>query len=308
MILSNLIQESIKRNFSTETRNVTEQAQRDMEEAGCVYQGFCIPFKEERATLSSEKVAGTSVWDLQSAIYNTSALKKGGAEFVFGLKHTVQVPTASKLQSYWVSESDNVSGDAHPSFSEVTVTPHRLSTYVTVSKMLINQTSNVDKMLCDMLAIAINEKLEKTIFSATQITDAPLALFKGETGNTISGYADICGMEDIVDDVSSPTYILSKKARAAIRKMSNGGSAVYADGKIDGTPCVTSSNVEDGFLVYGDLSKLKVCVWGNGIDMVIDSITDAKNGNVRLIVNFYVDYCVTNKNAIAVAQIESKNS
>ena len=83
-----------------------------------------------------------------------------------------------------------------------------------------------------------------------------------------------------------------------------GSSTFVMDGgKIDGTTTITSSNVEDSYLVFGDFSKLKVCVWSDGIDVIVDAITDAKNGNVKLIVNFYVDYYFSNTNAYAVATV-----
>lgn len=75
------------------------------------------------------------------------------------------------------------------------------------------------------------------------------------------------------------------------------------DGKIDGTTTITSSNVEDSYLVYGDFSKLKVCVWSDGIDVIVDAITDSVNGNVKLIVNFYVDYYFSDTKAYAVETV-----
>ncbi|CDB10623.1 putative uncharacterized protein [Bacteroides sp. CAG:633] len=126
------------------------------------------------------------------------------------------------------------------------------------------------------------------------------------SATTISTYADLCNFEDTTADIINPCYILSKAAKNKLRQMQRGtGSSTFVmdGGKIDGTTTITSSNVEDSYLVFGDFSKLKVCVWSDGIDVIVDAITDAKNGNVKLIVNFYVDYYFSNTNAYAVATV-----
>ena len=275
-----------------------------MQAAGLNYIGTCIPFKSEaeERSLQASAVAGVDAWDLEGAIYNTSALKQAGAKFIFSLKNNVQVPLCDKLKAYWAAETGAPEGDAEPQLSEASIAPHRLTTYVTISKMLLNQTQNVEALLTEMLATAINEKLESTIFSTTQEANG-VKPFLSETASTITSYADICNLEDTTADILKPTYVLSKAAKNALRQMSKGNSFVMDAGKIDGTTTITSSNVEDSYLVYGDFSKFKVCVWSDGIDVLVDPITQAKDGNTRLIVNFYVDYYVSNPNAFAICKI-----
>lgn len=301
-MLTELIQSTIKKQFTKEQREIIDQTQNNMQVAGLNYIGTCIPFKSEERSLQASAVAGVDTWDLEGAIYNTSALKQAGAKFIFSLKNNVQVPLCDKLKAYWAAETGAPEGDAEPQLSEASIAPHRLTTYVTISKMLLNQTQNVEALLTEMLASAINEKLESTIFSTTQEANG-VKPFLSETASTITSYADICNLEDTTADTLKPTYILSKAAKNKLRQMQRGNSFVMDGGKIDGTATITSSNVEDNYLIYGDFSKFKVCVWSDGIDVLVDPITQAKDGNTRLIVNFYVDYYVSNPNAFAVGKI-----
>ncbi|WP_288180292.1 phage major capsid protein, partial [Bacteroides sp. CAG:633] len=164
-MLTELIQASIKKNYSKELREIIDTTTEQMQVAGVAYQGTCIPFKskEERGFIASA-VAGVDAWDLESAIYATSALKQAGAKFIFSLKNNVQVPLCNNLTAHWAPETGAAKGDADPQFSEQSIAPHRLTTYITVSKMLLNQTQNVESLLTEMLATAINQKLEQSIF------------------------------------------------------------------------------------------------------------------------------------------------
>lgn len=301
-MLTELIQGVVKKEFTKEQRQIIDKTQDNMQAAGLNYIGTCIPFKTEERSLISSAVAGVDTWDLESAIYNTSALKQAGAKFIFGLKNNVQVPLCDKLKAYWAAETGAPEGDAEPTLSEASIAPHRLTTYITISKMLLNQTQNVEALLTEMLATAIIEKLESTIFSTAQEANA-VKPFLSETASTITSYADICNLEDTTADILNPTYILSKAAKNKLRQMAKGNSFVMDNGNIDGTATITSSNVEDNYLIYGDFSKFKVCVWSDGIDVLVDPITQAKDGNTRLIVNFYVDYYVSNPNAFAIATV-----
>ena len=305
-MLTELIQGAIKKQFTNEQRQIIDRTQDNMQAAGLNYIGTCIPFKSEaeERSLQASAVAGVDAWDLEGAIYNTSALKQAGAKFIFSLKNNVQVPLCDKLKAYWAAETGAPEGDAEPQLSEASIAPHRLTTYVTISKMLLNQTQNVEALLTEMLATAINEKLESTIFSTAQEANG-VKPFLSETASTITSYADICNLEDTTADILKPTYILSKEAKNKLRQMQRGtsNSNIMDGGKIDGTTTITSSNVEDSYLIYGDFSKFKVCVWSDGIDVLVDPITQAKDGNTRLIVNFYVDYYISNPNAFAIGKI-----
>ena len=300
-----LIKSALTKEYSEELRNILDRTNSNFKSCGISVRGMCIPYKyklEKRDALKAEAIKAEEVWDLESDIYNTSILKKSGAKFHFNLKSDVLVPLASKINTYWEGETD-ATEDANTSVTEQRLTAKRLSTTLNVSKLFVMQMTNAEQLLSEMIAQAINSKIESTIFSSTAQENAIANLFTADA-TTITDYSSICDFEDTTADIVTPTYILSKSVKNKLRQMQKSNNTnVIENGTIDGTQTVTSSNVEDNYLCYGDFSKLHICIWGDGIDVTIDPITQATQGEVRLIVNFYVDYYISNKNAIAVAKV-----
>lgn len=301
-MLVELIKGALNKEYSKELRTILDETNRNFNACGIAPQGQCIPMKEQRAELKAEAVKGVEVWNLESEIYNTSILYNAGAKFHFGIKGDLNIPCVENINVQWYGEADEAT-ESNTTFTEQRITAHRLATTVTVSKLFVTQTSNAEQQLCNMIAEAINQKLEQTIFSTTQTNNAVKPLLN-TVATTVTDYAMLCDIEEETADIITPTYILSKTAKTKLRQMQKTNNTnVMDNGMIDGTKVITSSNAQDGYLLYGDFSKLNVAIWGNGIDITIDPITDAKNGNIRLLIGFYVDYYVSNDNAITFAKV-----
>lgn len=300
-MLTELIKAALNKEYSTELRTILDTTNENLKSCGIAPQGQCIPY--EQRTLKAEAIKGVEVWDLESDIYNTSALYNAGAKFHFNLKSDVLVPLASKVNCHWEGETD-ATEDANTTVTEQRLTAKRLSCTLNVSKLFVLQMSNAEQLLSEMIAQAINNKIESTIFSSTATENAIANLFNAEEATNITDYTTLCNFEDTTADVITPTYILSKPAKNKLRQMQKANNAnVMDNGKIDGTNTVTSTNIQNNYLCYGDFSKMHICIWGNGIDITIDPVTQATEGQIKLIVNFYVDYYISNKNAIAFAKI-----
>ena len=76
---------------------------------------------------------------------------------------------------------------------------------------------------------------------------------------------------------------------------------VFADGTLDGTPVLSTSNVAATNVAYGDFSNLAIAQW-SGLDITVDPYTKAAQGMVRIVVNAYFDAKVLRPEAIAVAK------
>ena len=301
-MITELIKSALTKDYSKELRTILDETSKDLKSCGIAPQGQCIPFTEKRGTLQAEAVKGVEVWNLENEIYNTSILHNAGAKFHFGIKGDVNIPNIENINVGWYGETDETN-ESNTTFTEQRITAHRLATTVTVSKLFVTQTSNAEEQLCNMVAEAINQKLEQTIFSTTQTNNAVKPLLN-TLATTITDYSMLCYMEEETADIITPTYILSNGAKKALRQMTKENNTnVMDNGTIDGTKVITSSNVEDGYLLYGDFSKLNVAIWGNGIDITIDPITLAKEGAIRLIIGFYVDYYISNFDAITTAKV-----
>lgn len=249
----------------------------------------------QTATAGAENIA-TEKLDILEPLRANMVMSQAGATYLTGLVGNISIPAYTGSNVAWAGEvaaAANGAGD----WSEIKLQPHRLTAYVDVSKEFLLQDSNdAEAMLRRDIIAAIGNKLEATILGADAGTDEkPAGLFDGVTAMTTAvKFADIVDAEAELDaaNVSGAyTYILSPKAKAALRTLSKdagSGRFVLEDGEIEGSKALVSSNVVAKGMVVGDFTDYVIAQWGS-IDIVCDSFTKATEGKVRLVVNAYFD-------------------
>ena len=249
----------------------------------------------QTATAGAENIA-TEKLDILEPLRANMVMSKAGATYLTGLIGNISIPAYSGSNVGWAGEvaaAANGAGD----WSEIKLQPHRLTAYVDVSKEFLLQDSNdAEAMLRRDIIAAIGNKLEATILGSEAGTDEkPAGLFDGVTAMTTNlKFGDIVDAEaelDAANVTGAYTYILSPKAKAALRTLSKdagSGRFVLEDGEIEGSKALVSSNVAAKGFVVGDFSDYVIAQWGS-IDIVCDSYTKATEGKVRLVVNAYFD-------------------
>ena len=295
------------------TLAVINAGQEEARKAGVNAQGQIQLPTEERATVTvaaeGEDVVATELFDILTPLRAKNVLVNAGARFMGNLVGNVQVPIMTKSNVTWEGETASAK-DGAGSFSHKTLSPKRLTAYVDISKQLLMQDSiGVENAIRTDLVNAINSKLEETILgdaegSATQ----PAGIFAEITPTSVADFASICAKEAEVEDanvIGECKYILSNKAKAALRAMpksSKSTQLVFENGEIDGTEAFNTSNVSGKQYVYGDFSNLAIGSWG-GVDLTVDPYTKAGDGQVRIVVNMYVDEVVLRKEAFATGTL-----
>ena len=249
----------------------------------------------QTAGAGMENIA-TEKLDILEPLRANMVMSQAGATYLTGLVGNISIPAYSGSNVAWAGEvaaAANGAGD----WSEIKLQPHRLTAYVDVSKEFLLQDSNdAEAMLRRDIIAAIGNKLESTILGADAGTDEkPAGLFDGVTAMTTAvKFGDIVDAEAELDaaNVSGAyTYILSPKAKAALRTLSKdagSGRFVLEDGEIEGSKALVSSNVAAKGFVVGDFTDYVIAQWG-AIDLVVDNYTKATEGKVRLVVNAYFD-------------------
>lgn len=249
----------------------------------------------QTATAGAENIA-TEKLDILEPLRANMVMSQAGATYLTGLVGNVSIPAYTGSNVAWAGETaaaTNGAGD----WSEIKLQPHRLTAYVDVSREFLIQSSNdAEAMLRRDIIAAIGNKLEATILGSDAGTDEkPAGLFDGVTAMTTAvKFGDIVDAEAELDaaNVSGAyTYILSPKAKAALRTLSKdagSGRFVLEDGEIEGSKALVSSNVVAKGLVVGDFSDYVIAQWG-AIDLVVDNYSVATEGKVRLVVNAYFD-------------------
>lgn len=300
------------------TAAVIAKGNEEARKAGISTQGQ-IQLPESRATVTvtaeGEDVVATDLFDILMPLRAKNVLVQAGAKFMGGLVGDVQIPVMSANNVTWKGEVADAA-DGAGTFSHVTLTPHRLTAYVDISKqMLVQDSVDVENAIRQDLIDAINTKLEATILGngdgkeggATVV--APLGMRNGVTAETVTDFETLCEVESDVEDANvlgECVYVMSNKAKAALRGMikgENGTGMVYENGAVDGTKALNTSHMgSTKTYIYGDFSNLAIGSWGN-IDITVDPYTRAAAGQVRIVVNAFFDAKKLRSNAFAVGTI-----
>lgn len=248
------------------------------------------------ATAGQEAVAEVKE-PLEMAIRNASVLDRIGAKFFNGEKGTISIPKYAGSSVAWKGEvAAAVSGNG--AFSETVLAPKRLTAYVDVSKeFLALNPAEVENLLISDIGAAVAEKLDQTVFgSATGDTNTPAGILQGDyvaTGTSLTAvtYDDILALEEGVEDHNGTEFmfIVNPKVKYALKgtQMASGLEMVYSNNEIDGYKAVVSNSVASKGILCLDPRDLAVGVWGT--EITVDTVSQAVNGNVRIVVNAYVD-------------------
>ena len=298
------------------TNAVVEQGKSEMRKAGLSAQGqLVIPTNEVRAihsvTADGESVVATDVFDILTPLRAKNVLAQAGATIYSNLTSDVKIPIMSKSNVTFEDENGEAK-DGAGAFNYLKLTPHRLTAYVDISKELLAQDSvDVENAIRTDLVNAINSKLEEAFLSdfsgSTVQPKGVFAVVKPDSAVT-KDFATLVANEAKVEDaniLNEPCYILSNKAKAALRAMAKGAKStelVYENGEVDGTKAYNTSNVPASNYLFGDMSSLVVGTW-SGLDLIVDPYTQASRGAVRLVVNMYVDFGVARPETLVAGKL-----
>ena len=262
-------------------------------------------------TANGEDVVETNILDIMTPLRANLVLTKAGANFMGGLVGDVQVPIMSATNVAWAAE-EGAATDGSGSFSNVTLSPKRLTAYVPITLQMLAQDSvDVESKIREDIIKAVQDKLEATILGyAAGTTTQPAGVFYSNTLTTITTYKDLCDFEASVEEANvygNMHYILTPKAKAGLKGMIKGTNAtgmVYEAGEVDGVPSEVTTNLvcasanKNGIL-YGDFSNLAFGSWDNIQLVVVRDSASLKNGCVTLIINAFFDAKVLRSEAFA---------
>lgn len=292
---------------------VINEGKAEARKAGVNAQGQIQLPTEERGVISvaseGEDVVATELFDILTPLRAKNVLVNAGAKFFSNLVGNVQVPVMTKSNVTWEGETA-AAKDGAGEFSHVTLSPKRLTAYIDISKQMIAQDSiGVENAIRNDLVAAINSKLEETILGdAAGTTTQPAGIFNVIEPTSVADFATICDLEADVEDANvmgECVYVMSNKAKAVLRNMAKSAKStqlVYENGEVDGTKSFNTSNVSGKQYVYGDFSNLAIGSWG-GVDLTVDPYTKAGDGQIRLVVNMYVDAQILREDAFTTGDL-----
>ena len=295
------------------TKKVIELGAQEMRNAGLSYGGqIQIPLSvETRDGITVDGVHDdlvvTDFTNILEPLHAKNVLVNAGCKYLTGLVGDVQVPIMGAEQVGWAGEIENAI-DGSGSWSHKTLQPHRLTSYIDLSKQYIVQDSlGAEQLVRNELVNALNSKLEATILSADAGTATkPAGLFYDVSTYDVSSFLDVTELEAMVEESNifgEMKYIVSPKAKADLRNMPRSADhtrLVMEGNEIDGTPVLSTTNIAQKKFAYGDWSNVAIGQWG-AIDIIVDPYTVARSGQVRIVINAYFDFKLLRDGALVYA-------
>lgn len=287
---------------------VINTAAEEMRHANLNYSGQIQIPTEKRATVTvaaeGEDVVATDIYNILEPLRAKNILVQAGAKFMTGLVGDVQVPIMTAANVTWEGETV-AAKDGAGTFSNVKLSPKRLTAYIDISKQFLAQDGlGAEALIRQDLINAINSKLEATILGAGAGSGTePKGIFNEAKADTITNFATITALEAKLEDANvygETKYIMAPNVKAALRNLPKSAKTtqlVMENNAVDGTPALVTSNVAKNMLAYGDFSNIAIGSWG-AIDLTVDPYTKAGDGQVRLVINAFFDAKVLRPEAI----------
>lgn len=252
----------------------------------------------------------TDFQSILEPLYANSALAEAGVTFLRGLVNDIQIPIMDKQNVGWAGEID-AAAKTTAKFSSKRMSPKRLTAYTDISKAALSQDSiSFEAAIRRDIVNALNDKLEATVLGKVAGDEVkPAGIGYGKSATIVDDYAKMCNFEATLEATNisgEPKYILSPTAKAAFRAMPQSSKAtrlVMEGGEIDGTMCVSTTNVAPNEFYYGVFSNVIVGQWA-GVEIIVDEYTQAVNGCVRLVINAYFDEIVTRPEAVMLGKVK----
>ncbi len=305
-------------------KELHDEAVAEARAAGRTINGLGIPSRllEQRGaevTQTASGIAPTVVMGYQEALREASVFNQVGANILTGLSADTRLPITGKQSVAWEGEVD-AAADGGAVFGKLDLTPIRLSSYVDISKQLLLQNGmGAQQAIVADLGRAAGAKIDAAMFAASG-TDGggAIAAASGVGTFTEAAYsANASIMSDFVEAesalavneglqgnlayVANPVLMKDLKQSAQVAAVSSGVQGNLVNGyPTYYTNGCTSNGAASADFLFGDFSKLYIGMFG-GLDITVDPYSKAINGEVRLIVNQYIDWGVSQAGAFVKA-------
>ena len=308
------------RQFDDYTAAVIEEGRKQLRASGQSSSAqIILPTEERTITVSDnhDSIIETQFTDILDILNASPVMQK--ARSLSGLVGDVQVPqilagTAGEgnVGASWLGE--NVENTlSHFKFDHRMLSPKRLSTTLLLSKSFIMQDSiGVENAVRKALADSVRQKLETTFLSdEAGTTTKPVGIFYNKNATSVTSFKELCEFEAVAEraNYNAPMeYLLSPEAKAEIRSWNYGGGRtgrlVMEGQEIDGTPFISTSNVEAKKFAYINWSDILVATW-QGLELeVANDLALQRTNQIALTLSGFFDWMVLRPEAIQYATIE----
>ena len=249
---------------------------------------------------------GTETQPLVAALEKVIGVK--GFRTIAGLTSNISIPVQStRNTAYQTAHLRDAATTSNPAFTNVMLTPVKISGNTRIGKELIAQANDdVEAFIIDSLTKEIGYKVEDYLLGKVA---------SGATGSvtysalTAIDWNDILAFEAAIGGyaLEEPAYVMSPAARAALKGIAKAGTFpvfLCEDNMVNGYKVNVSGCVGNDNIYFGDWSKLLLGIWGQGLEIMVNPYTYAKEGDVEIVASICVDAAVTQGDAFVVGSVQ----
>ena len=302
-------------------KELHDEAVEEARAAGRTINGLGIPSRllESRTAVSqgTSDIAPTVVMSYQEALREASVFNRVGANILTGLSADTRLPITGKQTVAWEDEGAT-SAEQGVNFTKLDLSPVRLSSTVAISKQLLMQNGmGAQQAIVADLGRAAGNKIDLAMFSAASTNGGgAIAAVSGVASIVANSFSpnasifdDFCEAESVLAEgeglqgslsyVANPALMKDLKRSAQVNAVTagvqgnlvNGYPVYYTNGCTKVARVAGTTDASADFL-FGDFSKLYIGMFG-GLDITVDPYTLASNAEVKLVVNQYIDWGIT---------------
>jgi len=269
---------------------------------------------EGRASKKFEFRADPIITSTQSAIINKTVankvdiltspgeafLRSIGVQFFTGLNGQFVVPALAEDTAEFVSEA----GDASTSdmaHEALTLAPRRVSAFQSITKETLVQTNPaIYSSILQNLVNGIYKAVTYDVFDTLE-SDAATAV----TGSTATGlaYADILQLEASIGglNIGAGAYVTTPSVKAYLKGLDIDDAGIrfaWNGNEMNGYSAYGVPAANANSVYFGDFSRMAVGQW-DGIELIVDPYTYAKQGRIQITAVAMFDTGCTNVRAFA---------
>ncbi len=253
-------------------------------------------------------------------------VSKLGATYLRGLTGNVEFSVnEGGITATWEGEVAEVSATKNK-YTKKTMKPKRLTATVEISKKNLAQSSiDLESYTMSEILGAVERAIDLASFNGSGTGEVPLGIANNSDVNVISiganggalTWEQIVAMETKAEvanaSTSSAKYAINASTKGKLKVTKhNAGDANYlmtSANEINGYPVEVSNllpadltkgtGTDLSMAIFGDWKELLVAEW-SFLDVVVDDITLASSGQIKLTVNMYMDVLVRQPKAFTV--------
>lgn len=249
---------------------------------------------------------GTETQPLVAALEKVIGVK--GYRTISGLTSNISIPVQSTRNvAYQTTHLRDAATTSNPAFTNVMLTPVKISGNTRIGKELIAQVNDdVEAFLIDSLTKEIGYKVEDYMLGKVATGASGSVTYSALTA---INWDDILAFEASIGGyaLEEPAYVMSPAARAALKGIAKAGTFpvfLCEDNMVNGYKVNVSGCVGNNNIYFGDWSKLLLGIWGQGLEIMVNPYTYAKEGDVEIVASICIDAAVTQGDAFVVGSVQ----